>query len=667
MALKTLGKKPEVFLLTGKEDDEFIAEHIRSKITQYDSDNKQTARQWMVNAAMARGNQFSVLHEHDDRLIQLKPPPGRKMIMDDMIGPWKEHIIANLTVTRPEWEPIPETYGYVDIMAAGVARDLLAYLWDAWEFQVQQIDIASNIVVYANCIVLLNTVDDKYISRLMRYTGSNDIVYGDDGIPRSEKVRITDISATILPPHCWIGPLDPTPMDSKPWMGIRQSKPLSYFKRYGKVGEEVQAGVFNSNGSYDINQISRGLRDRRGYPASANEVIYIQKPCDESPDGLTIIYANGRVLNDKKNREWAWGKIESNPVVHFHGVKEVGEFWARSSIERQIPLQKYLNLLRSAMGDNTDNMAHLKWLIHEGANVDKITDINEIVRWGGTIEPKMMEINPLPQWIAEERESVRSAIRDLQNYHGASMGQSVSGVRSDLHAQNLQDQDLMPLSIVDNLMTSAYASMATKILSLAAEKLPEERILSFIRDSNPIVIENFKGAMLGNVRRVKVRMVDGRLRSKGAVKQEVAQWFSAGILSDDFGQPDPNEAKMLLEFALPDSVFAEQRLHRSRAHIENARMMNGEPMNPYPIQNHPIHLKEHRRHMNSPAFMELIELSERGDASAQTIVNLFFMHIQLTSQMLLDAMPKPQVPPNGTSEGQAGQQPPKPASQNGEQ
>ncbi len=67
-------------------------------------------------------------------------------------------------------------------------------------------------------------------------------------------------------------------------------------------------------------------------------------------------------------------------------------FWARSSLESQIPLQRALNILVSSEVDNIDSMAHMKWGLPTSANVADIWNTNEVVEYEGSVPPAMLKV-----------------------------------------------------------------------------------------------------------------------------------------------------------------------------------------------------------------------------------------------------------------------------------
>jgi len=113
------------------------------------------------------------------------------------------------------------------------------------------------------------------------------------------------------------------------------------------------------------------------------------------------------------------------------------------------------------------------------------------------------------------------------------------------------------------------------------------------------------------------------------------------------GMPDALKTTELLEFALPGAVFEQRRIHSNQAYMENIQMYQGEIPKPYPFENHFIHQQVHGDEMNSPRFRQLLEAAEAGDPEATKTVQLFYGHIQATSQLQAQAYGQIAPPPEG--------------------
>lgn len=635
-----------------------VVQNIEAKVDYYHGASRDHRRQWLMNGAFARGQQFCVLHETDDRIIPIQQTNGRKMVTDDMISPWKEHMIANLTSVTPSFECVPYSTDSEAITAARLGSALLRHYWEDWRFLIDYIVGCGYLIDFANFFVYLNYEENMLEVQSQPKTDpeTGEALMDEDGEPMYERGTVGDVTATVLPPQYVGCPLDSTPLDEKPWLFIRQWRPLDYFEAtYGEEGKLVEEEEVTAKDSYHLDFISRhrNIGNTSQQIKGAHEVIYLQKPSALNPSGMVAVVANGKLL---KNDPWPYTKLMAFPVEHFHSMKASGEFFARSSIEEQIPLQKALNLLVSIILENADDTAHPKVLIPQQAGVRSFSNVVENVVYNHPFAPTYLNPPAMPAYVQTMIQELKSAIRDKQNYHGASLGTSVSGVRSDAHAQNLQDQDLLPLTIIDNLITASYERLGEKILLIAADKLVDERIITYTGKNKRMMVESFRGSMLGDTRRVKVKMGNTWARSKAAVTSNILQMAQMGMIVDQFGQIDKTKVMKLMEFALPDGIFDDFRTHDEAARDNIDRVLNGQPPLPLlPWQNPKIHLDVYSEYLNSPEFTVLYEDSANNATQINALVGMYQAAANAYMQSLMALAP----PPNegGTQNEQAGQRP----------
>lgn len=353
----------------GDEEDDAIATQINTRYSRYLDESRTTRRQWLQNAAFTRMQQWSILHRTEDRLITLQEPGKKRMITVDLIGPWKEHMIANMVMAQPKYEAIPSNTDAESVSAARLGTDLLTYYWETWQFLLQYIELCGYMIDFGSGFIYLNYSEDysRYVARDVRDPETGDIILDDRGEPVTQKSPIGDITSTTLPPHCVFCPVDPTPFKNKPWVAIRQRQTLDYFRETYDKGDEVLAEVQEYKDNYGLQAIAS---DNNGITQldMANEIIYFQKPSDINPEGMVAVVAGTLLLS---REPWPYQKMLEYPIEHFSAAKSSGEFYARSWVERQIPVQRLYNLIWSIMTDNADDMGHQKLLRPNNAGIER--------------------------------------------------------------------------------------------------------------------------------------------------------------------------------------------------------------------------------------------------------------------------------------------------------
>ena len=631
--------------LTKDTSDDTLIEVVKNRCTWFANETQTMRRQWLINAAFARTQQYSILHGTEDRLLYLQEPPGRKQVTVDLIGPWKEHMIANLTTAIPRFEGVPSSLDGDAVSAARFATALLSHYWENWEFALQYITICSYLMDFGSAFVFINYKEDgtQFNSREVLDPVTGYPMLDEDGEPLIEQSVVGDIYSRVLTPHQIVCPLDSSPLNEKPWGIIRQKRPIDYYpETYGKKGEEVQPEELARWEFYDLERIANTESDHNQVSRIdyANELIYLQTPSTINPDGIVAVVANGVLLQRKK---WAYKKLMHYPIQEFHLNKESGEFFARSWIERQIPIQKLYNLIWSILAENVDDTAHPKLLVANHSGVETPSDVVEVLRYnpGAQNKPEYLEPPSMPAYPINMLTELEKKMRDVQNYHGSSVGSSTPGVRSDVHAQNLQNQDLLPLSVVDTLLRTAFESMGETILAIAAEKLSEDRLIMYTGEDKRLMVQNFKGSMLADTKNVRVTMSNTWARNKAATTNTIMEAFQMGMITDPnsppgMPMPDSTEAMRLMEFALPDGIFRRQRQHSEIAYLENEKMMRGEQVTVFPWHDYKLHTSILHDFMNSSTFTNMYDNPKEGNN--EEIVGLFFQHTQQHSDLYMKAL-----------------------------
>ena len=631
--------------------DSSLVVDINQKYAWYLQESRITRRQWLINAAFTRGHQFSVLHRTEDRIIEIKEPTNRKMVQVDKISPWKRHMIANIIIGVPMFQAQPEDSLTPDsVSAARVGTALLRHYWETWDFDIQKIVAAGHLVDFGNAFIFVNYEEDgtKFISQPVTDVMTGEQVVDDVGEPVTTQKAIGDITTTVLSPQQVVFSMDGLPIEDKPWIMIVNKRELSYFKNtYPEHGNEVMPETYMNVSNYDLRLLSDNLNKQvAGKIKYATEKIYLQKPCKNNPDGCIAI-VGGDVLLQRST--WGFKKLTDYPIIHLHFPKEAEEPFARSMVEPQIPIQRAINIISSILEENIDEMAHLKWLVANQGDIDEITDDNGIIRYNYPFKPEQSALQPMPNYPMEFLNYLESALQDIQSYHSVSKGGSESGVRSDSHAQNLQDQDMQPLSVLDEILRVGYERLGEIVLAIAAEKLTDERTISYIGEDKRRIITKFKASMLGNTQTVKVRLDNTYLRNKAAVVSNILQIAQMGLITDSYGQPDGNKVLRMMEFGLPDSIFSEMQLHTELAYHENDIMMGGKQAIITQWQNHKIHLDIHEEFMNSVEFMKLYD--DTNNKNNQMLISLFSQHITQHSQIMMQnmGMLQPKQPPQNNN------------------
>jgi hypothetical protein len=590
-------------LIQKKDDEDKIKNLIPILVKKYINETSEIRLKWLICAAFAKGYHYSVIDEESRTLVSPISTDGRKRCKTNKISSYIWHMSSRVTRTKPVWEGVPKDLSLEEINAAKSASAFLQQHARNQELDVKRIKIANHLLVFGNSFIICNDVEDKHkFQTLPKYEKSGEpIINVETGEQETMKISYRDIDISPILPHCLLCSNDDSNLDDKWHVLIHRWKDLDYFKnQYGsKLGGKVKPeGKGFSSGQFSLDNIKtdRGNQNDEG----ANETLYLQKPSEINKDGSIVTFSNGVILNRKKWPD-SFSEIDGYPIVHFKwGEPPPGEFFSRSPLEDQIPLNRDINEVISIFMENTSNMGHLKWMNPLGSGVKEITDLSgEIINFNPGFMPTPSVVNPLPEYIARIYNILCSELEDIQMLHSVSTGEGSTNVRSRVGIEALQEQDMMPLSIVDSLSEEAYKNLGKKILQIGIKTLDQPRLVRYIGNGRRRTIQDFTNKMLNGNSDVNVRLVDSHLRTKTQTQNLILELFTRGMITDNLGKVDPVQAMKLLEFALPDSVYDKDEAQRNIAYDENDELLTGTQV---PVEDwhfHFVHLSAHDDWFNS--------------------------------------------------------------------
>lgn len=602
--------KPKNLLLKSDSDDKAIS-LITDLVRRYRSETSSLRLKWLLCASFVKGIHYAYIDRDTGTFTTPLPEEGRKRSKTNRIGSWWWHMQARVTVSKPSWEVEPLDLSFEETSSAKAGTAFLQSHAQNIGFELKRIRMANLVLTFGNAFALVRSFEDKHRFKVIpSFTPSGEPEYDDEtGEQKIIKVPVRDVDTEIFLPHNLLCEGDDTEIDEKWNIILTKWRSLDYFiNQYGEKGSRVKSENKNSNASvYSLDVIS-DVKSAIDSTEGANEIIYLQKPSEINPSGCIKIIANGVML---EKSEWPseYKNMDGYPVIHFRwGDAPAGEFWSRSPVEDQIPIVRDLNETIAIMMENASNMGHLQWKNPIGSGVKDFTDLSgSVINYTPGYEPKQSEVNPLPNYIIRLPDILIRELEDVQMFHSVSKGQGVTSVRSGVGIDALQEEDAMPLNVVDIIMSNGYENLGKKILQVGANVLDIPRLISYIGEGRKRRIEDFTNKMLNGRGNVKVRMVDSHLRNKGVTQNLIMELFTRGMITDSMGRVDQIQALKLLEFALPESVYDRNDKQREMAYDENELLLKGEMVNVEEWEFHFVHLDAHEEFLNSSEWKNAIK------------------------------------------------------------
>ena len=555
---------------------------------------------WLITTAFARGIQYAVLDEND-LLITPLLPKGRKRCKENQIGAWKGDMLSRVTKVKPEFEVTPTQMDMMGIDKAQVGTAFLQHFIKINEWQKKRYTITSYCLDFGNCFAYLRDERDKLrlVPTIVKdISGEVEVEEGEAKIVGSS---VVEVKGEILLPHNVFLDLNPSPLSEKYEAILAFWRDLTYFDLvYNKKVTPDKSGKGLSN--YNLDLLSR----KRDLPESlegATELVYLRPPNDKDKKGRVIITTlNGKEILDEF--EWPYEHLKELPLVHYTWDEPPpGEFYARSPMEDQVPLQKDLNEVLSIVQENIYNVGHIKWGIPIGSQVTDINDLSgEVVMHTPGMRPEQIPIAHLPNYEVSQPDKIKRSLEDVQHHHSVSRGEAGGGPRSEVGLTKLEEEDNSSLGTTDDFFSAANMRLATIALKIAAEKMDIPQFIRYVGKGRRRAIKNFVGSMLDPESDVNVRMVDGYLRNKGTAQSTIIQLAQNGLITDKFGNPDPGRVQKMLQFAIPEAIYDKEDTQRDLAYDENEEILEGRNVFAQEWEYQLIHIEVIEELLNSKEF-----------------------------------------------------------------
>lgn len=330
--------------------------------------------------------------------------------------------------------------------------------------------------------------------------------------------------------------------------------------------------------------------------------------------------------------EFPFAKIDHIPA---------GRFYAQSTIDDLMPIQKDYNRTRSVMKEASNLSGKPQWWMTKGSyDVGKHTsEPGLIIQVNPGFEgPKPLEQPELPQQVKDELDI---AIRDMDDISGQfeiSKGRTPPGVEAASAIAYLQEENDTILYHTVASVEAAIQKIGIQSLSLVHEFWTEDRVVRATSKNSYFEARVFKGSDLNPFMDFRVESESVAPRSKAAKQAFITELLKTGALPLDKAMRylQMNETNKLYEELMVDSRHAQrenymmskgtalykqstemdpadpmgqQRLPRQAIQKdENGKeiVQHGQPlMQPVTINdfdNHPIHVMEHENYMKSQEY-----------------------------------------------------------------
>ncbi len=597
---KMLKGKPEytdIYKLSESENlySEDIVNQIKKDLSSRKLARMPIERQWMLNANYLMGNQYCDISEANIGDVDNDIYSDSSIERDtfNRISPLIEARISNLKKLKFYMSVIPSSDETEDCTKADVSTEIIRDKQKKSNFDNK---IASALVwneICGNAFILSwwNPV-------------SGEIVYRDD----KEVIREGDVDYSVISPYdVYPEDLYQSDIASQRSIIIEQVKPVEeVFDLYGirVKGEKVDVmcpTLYKSSSTPSFQPcISHCTKEN-----AARIITYFERSSRRYPKGRMIVICADKIIH--------YGDLPyvDVPIVQLKCKESAGQFFAKSTIEELIPLQKAYNSCVNRIHEYIRRIAIGEYFVEEGS-----IDIDEYEENGlkagallvyrqGYQPPQRVNSPTLPNEVLSERIQLQ---KDMEYTAGVSqlmvVGAAPTGVVSGTAMETLRDIDNTRLSVTGDYIRLAVKQMAKIWLGMYKLYANVPRVL---KNTGKNMLS---GALVWSREDITDYDIEYEISNELSSsydnqRQKFLQGYSMGLFNDENGKIPlriKRRAQKFLNLEYPIDITDTDSLHEEKAKRENVLLNNFIIPQIEEYDDDKIHYEEHLRYALQTKF-----------------------------------------------------------------
>lgn len=572
---------------------------VKSEYQRCRSARQSIQRQWYVNLAMYGGNQYLELIGKGSS-AQLKVPSAPKYKVRARINRIRPIIrteIARMTSQKPTASIIPASGEDDDIFAAQAGEQVWESLYGRKQFNRILTRNAFWTAITGNGFIKTwwdNNVVDNYTRTAPT-----------ENMPKGSNPQGDICFGVVTPFNLFVPDLLEQEIEDQPYVMHVYTRSVEWVKRfYGdKLSGTVIPEYVSKNELFESRYFEPGA-DNEAKPDCVLVIEMWAKPGATSylPDGgmLTIV-GNELVQIMDKGLPYSHGQY---PFAKFDHVP-TGKFYSDSVLVDLNSLQKEYNRTKSQIIEAKDRTARPQLLYTRGSlNPNKVT--NEaglmIEVMPGFNMPTPLPIQPLPAYVLNELDAIKSDMEDISGQHQVSRGQSPgSGVVAATAIAFLQEKDDSLMSTTYSSIEAAVEKIARQSLSLVADYWELPRIVRTVGLDGAFDSVELKGADIANGLDIRIEGGSALPQSRPARQAFLMEMFKMGAITSE-------QLMDLLDFGGVQKLTERIRVDTRAAQRENSKMKR---------------LTEQELQMYGMSMMQAAEAGAEGSTDPETGMSLF--------------------------------------------
>lgn len=573
------------------------AEDLSKKMDSLRNARSRKERDWKLNLAFYRGNQYAYWNPGSKRIESLPTEDGEKpryrvRITSNQIVLGVQSVLSKLIKTKPMWSATPAQPGDKAVKVAQFSEDILNDWWVRFDMARKYEEACLWSLIADNGYWKLSW--DAFAATEMRF-----LVDPQSGQPIVDEALSKEFRAQLEAQG-----IDPKEVEQVAYMGDVKIEVMSPFDIFidpaAKSVEEAKWAIcahhlepdeikvrWPKSGEIKPDKVAAGpdeaLPSQGGQGSGLDptlKTVYVGyfKKTPQLPNGRYVVFIEDpdTILYDS-----AWPfPMNTLPLVQFRGIPVPGSTQNDSVVTHARPIQKQINRLLSQITEYTNMVIKPRvWAPVNSLRQRLTTEPGAVYEYTpvGNFRPEIEQLPSIPPYVFTFLEDLGARMRDVFGLTEVTEGQLPPNLEAADAIDLLQEMatDRFAPSIIAN--EHALARAGQFLLSLAQEFYAEPRLLTIRGLGGMTSVREFSQADFAGEVMVRVESGSSLPRTRAARRKQVEQWMQLGLIT-------PDRAWKHYDIADVKDLAVEFARDEDHALREHDKIIAGTPLNPEAMQ-----------------------------------------------------------------------------------
>lgn len=589
-------------------------------------------QQWVENIAFFLGHQWSQFDPELRRMVDRYRSRKKVRMVINRLLPMVLRKVASIIRGNPTWKSMPATNDYDDVAVARLVSKVLQGYWEhRLGMRKQLIKLA--LWTETTGTAFITPYWDKFAGPRQRFQAPGE---GDSGplaallqiFGQNEEMSneingfLGDLKIDVRSPFEIAMDSGATEfgLDSQ-YLIDTSTVSITWLKnRFPGQKFQPDAGDAFASSRYYIDSVTsmgEGIDDymRSGAEKKQDRALFHKMwtwPTAKYPDGFYAFMVNERIVDSGPSPYDFADNLKGPPYVIFNAIEVPGRMYGTCSLRQAISPQVALNSGRSHLEEIRRKMGNPKWMVPEGAGVQKseLTGSNpsEFVQYTPGLKPEAYAPTGLPEWLIRLPQESRGDIDDVFSQHAATQGQQPGSVRSGSAIETLVETDAAGNLITLEDFRDGLSNVGSMCVSILSHFIQEERLIVLGGEEFEIESVVFTGKKLvgrksnipgANYFQVYTEMVSGAPLTSAGRMNLVNNLIDRQILNV---QLDRDRIFKILDLGFEEPYLDEARADRANIRRENMMMAQLQPALVMSYDDDIQHIRGHRHFQKLPEY-----------------------------------------------------------------